>query len=156
EVTGNKLSTAEMIEHIVPKSFLEAGANNDVLQVVFFSVLFGIALAQISGKHRETVTAVCEGLSEVMFKFTSMVMRFAPFGVAAGLAQTISHSGMAALVSLGKLLLTLYGALAAFFLLVFLPIMYFAKIPIRRFWLAVREPAAIAFSTTSSDAALPD
>jgi len=97
-----------------------------------------------------------EGLSEVMFKFTGFVMKFAPFGIGAAMAYTVGHSGMGVLINLGKLVLTLYGALIVFVLLVFIPVMIIAKIPIKKFFQAVREPALIAFSTTSSDAALPD
>lgn len=150
------LTTAEMIEHVVPKSIVEAAASNDVLQIVFFAVLFAIALSQLKGGHRETMVKMCESLSETMFKFTGIVMKFAPFGIGAAMANTVSHSGLDVLVNLGKLVLTLYGTLALFILLVFLPLMLIFRIPIRKFVKAVREPAAIAFTTTSSDAALPD
>lgn len=153
---SNQVSFSGMIEHIVPKSFIEAAANNDVLQIVFFSILFAIALTQVKGKPKETILNFCEGLSEVMFKFTGLVMKFAPVGIGAAIAYTVGHSGAGVLINLGKLVLTLYGALIAFFLLVFIPIMLIAKIPIKRFMMAVKEPALIAFSTTSSDAALPD
>jgi proton glutamate symport protein len=156
EYAAKKLTVPEMIEHIVPKSFIEAAAGNDVLQVVFFSIMFGIALTQLKGRPRETVVNLCEGLSEVMFKFTGLVMKFAPIGVGAAMAYTVGHSGIGVLANLGKLVLTLYGALAVFALAVFLPTLLVAKIPIRRFLRAIKEPALIAFSTTSSDAALPD
>ncbi|RYX79930.1 dicarboxylate/amino acid:cation symporter, partial [bacterium] len=79
-----------------------------------------------------------------------------PFGIGAAMANTVSHSGLDVLYNLGKLVLTLYGALAAFILCVFVPMIWFARIPLRKFVKAVREPAIIAFTTTSSDAALPD
>ena len=151
-----KISAAEVIEHIVPKSFFEAAANNDVLQIVFFSVLFALALIQLQGKHRTTMVDFCESLSETMFKFTGLIMKFAPLGIGASMAYTVSHSGLGILVNLGKLVLTLYGTLALFVVMIFLPIIWFMKIPMKAFWRAVRQPAAIAFSTTSSDAALPD
>jgi len=150
------LSTPELIEHIFPKSIIEAAASNDVLQIVFFAVLFGLALSQLHGKHRETMIEVCESLSETMFKFTGMIMKFAPLGVGAAMANTVAHSGADVLLHLAKLVLTLYGTLIAFILLVFVPILLACRIPIRRFVRAVREPALIAFTTTSSDAALPD
>ena len=150
------LSAGEVIEHIVPKSFFEAAASNDVLQIVFFSVLFALALIQLQGKHRNTMVDFCESLSETMFKFTGIIMKFAPLGIGASMAYTVSHSGLSVLYNLGKLVLTLYGALALFILLIFVPIIWIMKIPLKGFWKAVREPAAIAFSTTSSDAALPD
>jgi proton glutamate symport protein len=150
------MTTPELIEHIFPRSIIEAASTNDVLQIVFFAVVFGLALSQLTGKNRETMINVCESLSETMFKFTGMVMKFAPFGVGAAMANTVSHSGIDVLLNLGKLVLTLYGTLFAFFALVFLPIMLAFRIPIGKFVRAVREPALIAFTTTSSDAALPD
>ena len=149
-------TVSEMIEHIVPKSFFQAAAENDVLQVVTFAVIFGIALTQVSGKPKETMLNFCEGLSEVMFKFTGLVMKFAPLGICAAMAVTVGHSGIAVLKNLGLLVLTLYGALIVFILVVLLPVALIARIPVRRFIKAVKEPAIIAFTTTSSDAALPD
>ena len=150
------MTTPELIEHIFPKSIVEAAASNDVLQIVFFAVLFGLAVSQLKGRHRETMIEVCESLSETMFKFTGMIMKFAPIGVGAAMANTVAHSGADVLIHLAKLVGTLYATLGAFFLLVFLPLLLICRIPIRRFVRAVREPALIAFTTTSSDAALPD
>jgi proton glutamate symport protein len=126
------------------------------LQVVVFSIIFAVALTKVSGKPRETMLSFFEGLSEVMFKFTGIVMLFAPFGIGAAMAVTVGHSGLGVLANLGKLVLTLYAALIVFILVVLLPVALWARIPIRRFLKAVKEPALIAFSTTSSDAALPD
>ena len=155
EYAARKTTLQGVIEHIVPQSIIEAAATNDVLQVVFFAILFAVALTQVKGKPKETMLNLFEGLSEVMFKFTGFVMKFAPFGIGAAMAYTVGHSGMGVLINLGKLVLTLYGALIVFVLLVFVPVMIIAKIPIKKFFQAVREPALIAFSTTSSDAALP-
>lgn len=156
ELAAKKQTTAEMIEHIVPKSFFEAASANDVLQVVVLTVLFAVALTQVKGKPKETMLSFFEALSEVMFKLTSMVMMFAPFGIGAAMAVTVGHSGIAVLKNLGLLVLTLYGALIVFCLVVLLPVALIARVPIRLFLRAVKEPALIAFSTTSSDAALPD
>jgi proton glutamate symport protein len=101
------------------------------------------------------VLRLCEGLVEIMFKFTGIVMRFAPIGIGAAIAYTVGHSGLAVLSSLGQLVLTLYLALVVFIAFVLLPVAYFAGVPVRRFFGAVREPALIAFSTASSEAALP-
>ncbi len=146
----------EMIEHIVPRSFFESAASNDVLQVVTFALIFAVALTQVSGKPKETMLNFCEGLSEVMFKFTGLVMKFAPFGIGAAMAVTVGHSGIGVLKHLGLLVLTLYGALLVFIFAVLLPVAWYARIPIHKFLRAVKEPALIAFTTTSSDAALPD
>jgi proton glutamate symport protein len=157
---GQKLASATptgmgFLEHVVPQSFFEAATNNEVLQIVFFSILFAVALSQVRGRPKEIVLAGCEGLAEVMFKFTGIVMRYAPIGIGAAIAVTVGHSGLGVLINLGKLILTLYGALVVLVLFVLLPIALMFKVPIRRFLAVVKEPALIAFSTTSSEAALP-
>jgi len=153
---SKQVTFKDQIEHLAPTSIFKAGAENDVLQVVIYAIIFGIALARVKGKPRQTMLDFFEGLSEVMFKFTGVVMLFAPFGVGAAMAGTIGKNGPAILVSLGKLIFTLYGALAVFIFCVFVPIMLLFRIPVRRFFSTVREPALLAFSTASSEAALPD
>jgi proton glutamate symport protein len=143
------------LQHLVPQSFVEAAAGNEVLQVVFFTIIFAVALSQVRGRPREAVLAFMEGLAEVMFKYTAIVMRFAPVGVAAAMAVTVAANGLHSLLRLGLLVLTLYGALVVFILGVLLPIALIARIPLRKFLQAIKQPALIAFSTTSSDAALP-
>ena len=152
---GNELTISSFLEHVVPQNFVEAAVHNEVLQIVFWSVLFAVALSQVRGRPKELMLGFCEALAEIMFKFTAIIMRYAPIGIGAAMAVTVSHSGLGVLVHLGKLILTLYGALAVFILLVLLPIALLARVPIRKFLQAVREPALIAFSTTSSEAALP-
>jgi proton glutamate symport protein len=144
-----------LLQHLVPQSFFEAAANNDVLSIVFWSVLFALALTQIREEPRDVMVRLCEALVEIMFKFTALVMRFAPIGIGAAIAYTVGHSGLGVLSSLGKLVLTLYLALVVFIAFVLLPVAYLAGVPVRRFFGAVREPALIAFSTASSEAALP-
>jgi proton glutamate symport protein len=144
-----------VIEHVVPQSFFEAAANNEVLQIVFFSVLFGVALARTSKEKKLTMLAFCESLSEIMFKLTDLVMKFAPFGIGAAIAVTVGTSGLGVLKHLGALILTLYAALIVFILLVLVPVALIARIPLGKFWRAVKEPWLIAFSTASSEAALP-
>jgi proton glutamate symport protein len=148
-------TASSFIEHIVPTSIVDAAARNDVLQVVFFAILFGIALAQVRGRPKEYLLGAMEGLVETMFKLTGIVMKYAPIGVGAAIAVTVGHSGLGVLVNLGKLILTLYGALVVLVIVVFVPVALVARVPIRKFLRAVKEPALIAFSTTSSDAALP-
>jgi len=155
ELAHKTQTGASFLEHLVPQSIFEAAANNEVLQVVFFAVLFAVALSKVQGRSKELVLGMCEGISDVMFKFTMMVMRFAPFGIGAAIAVAIAQSGLGVLLSLGKLVLTLYGALIVFFLLVLLPVALIFRVPLQRFIRAVRSPALIAFSTTSSEAALP-
>jgi proton glutamate symport protein len=155
QLAQTKPTVMSVLEHTVPASFFDAAAKNEVLQVVFFSLIFAIALAQVKGKPKEMMLGFCESLSEVMFKFTGIVMLFAPFGIGAAIAITIGHSGLGVLRNLGALVLTLYGALVVFVLLVLLPVALIAKVPIKLFWKWVKEPYLIAFSTASSEAALP-
>ena len=150
-----KTTFTGVLLHIVPQSFFEAAANNEVLQVVFWSILFGLGLTQVKGKPKETILAFCEGVAAVMFKFTGIVMKYAPIGVGAAIAFTVGHGGVRVLASLGALILTLYGALVVFGLAVLVPVMLLAKVPIGAFARAIKEPALIAFSTASSEAALP-
>ena len=151
-----KVTLSSIFEHIVPKSFFEAAANNDVLQVVVFAMMFGIALAQVTKEQREPMLRFCESLTEVMFKFTGVVMKFAPVGIGAAMAYTVGHSGLGVLLNLGKLILTLYIALAVFCLVVLLPVAIRIRLPLIKFLRLLREPMLLAFTTTSSDAAMPD
>jgi proton glutamate symport protein len=155
-LTVTKVSFQTLIEHLVPRSFFEAATTNDILQVVFFAGVFAVALTQVGPKSKTTILGFFEALAEVMFKFTGLVMKFAPFGVGAAMAVTVGHSGLGVLLNLGKLVLTLYGALLAFCLLVLLPLARVCGVPVRRFLQTIREPALLAFSTTSSEAAMPD
>ncbi len=155
KLADNTQTGMTFLEHVVPQSFFDAAARNEVLQIVFFSILFAVALSQVRGRPKEIVLLGCEGLAEVMFKFTAIVMRYAPIGIGAAIAVTVGHSGLGVLVNLGKLVLTLYGALVVLMLFVLLPVALMFKVPLRRFLAAVKEPALIAFSTTSSEAALP-
>lgn len=152
---GQQPTFSSVLEHIVPQSFFEAAVSNQVLQIVFFSVIFAVGLSQVRGKPKEAMLGFCEGLAETMFKFTGIVMRFAPIGIGAAIAVTVGHSGLEVLKNLGLLVLTLYAALVVFGLVVLLPIARLARVPVRAFLSAVKEPALIAFSTTSSEAALP-
>lgn len=153
---SEKITLSSIVEHAFPKSFFEAAASNDVLQIVCFAVLFGVALAQVREHHRTPMLAFCESLTEVMFKFIGIVMKFAPIGIGAAMAYTVGHSGLGILFNLGKLILTLYAALLFFCGVVLLPAAWFFKIPVREFLSVIRAPAVVAFTTTSSDAALPD
>jgi proton glutamate symport protein len=158
--TGAELATKHtsltgVIIHTVPQSFVEAAANNEVLQIVFFAILFAVALSKVQGPAKTLMLSVCESLSEVMFKFVGLVMAFAPFGIGGAIAVTVGQSGLGVLRNLGVLVLTLYGALIAFILLVLVPIAIAFKVPLRRFWQSVKEPWLIAFTTASSEAAFP-
>ena len=155
ELAKTKTTFAGVLEHTVPQSFFEAAARNEVLQIVFFAIIFAVALSQVQGPAKTFMLSFCESLSEVMFKFVGIVMKFAPFGIGAAIAVTVGKSGLGVLRNLGVLVLTLYGALAVFVLFVLIPIAIAFKVPLRRFWQATKEPWLLAFTTASSEAALP-
>lgn len=151
-----KVTLEGVVEHLTPTSIFDAAARNDVLQIVIYAIIFGIALAQVTGKPRHTVLDFFDGITQVMFKFTGLVMFFAPVGVGCAIALTVGANGLGILWNLGKLVLTLYGALLFFILCVLIPVMWIAKIPVLQFFRAIRQPAVLAFSTATSEAALPD
>ena len=146
----------DIIAHLSPTSIIKAMAEGDVLQIVIFTVIFALAVTAI-GKKAKAVVDWCRSLADIMFKFTEYVMKFAPVGVGAAMAYTIAHNekGLGVLTNLGWLVLTLYGALIVFALLVLLPIAIFFRVPLKDFFNAVKTPATIAFATTSSESALP-
>ena len=154
EITAKPQTWDQILLHVVPESVIKAMADGDVLQIVVFSILFAVALGMIGEKGRPVVVW-CEAVAETMFKFTNIVMHYAPIGVGAAIAYTVGHGGLRVLVNLAWLVATLYLALTVFVLLVLLPVALLFKVPIRKFVKAVKEPAIIAFSTTSSEAALP-
>ena len=145
----------DFLLHVFPENLAKSVAEGQILQVAVFAVFFGMALATLSEEKRRPMLRLVESLSEVMFRFTNIVMYFAPVGVGAAMAFTVGHMGLGVLVNLLKLLLTLYGALVAFGVLVLLPAALLFRVPVRRFLRAVAEPATIAFATSTSEAALP-
>ncbi len=155
-MTAAKVTVEGVVEHLTPQSFFDAAARNDVLQVVVYALLFGLALGHVTGRHKQTMLAFFEGVTQVMFKFTALVMMAAPFGVGAAIAGTVGQNGLGILKNLGALVFTLYGALLVFVLIVLVPVMLIARIPVMRFFRTIREPALLAFSTANSEAALPD
>ena len=141
-------------EHTFPTSIIDAMARGEVLQIVVFSFIFGAACAAIPGKSRAVVD-FCQSLSDVMFRYTNYVMLFAPLGVFGAMAATIGDKGLGVLLNLGKLVLTLYATQIFFVVVVLGTVTAIARIPVRRFIRWVREPFLIAYSTASSEAALP-
>jgi proton glutamate symport protein len=147
-------SLSSVLEHTFPASIIDAMAKGEVLQIVVFSFLFGAACATIGGKARPVVE-FCESLAEVMFRYTKYVMYLAPFGVGAAIAVTVGNKGLGVLFGLGKLIVTMYAAQIIFVVVVLGAVITIARIPMRRFYEAAKEPFVIAFSTASSEAALP-
>jgi proton glutamate symport protein len=145
---------AQTLEHTFPTSIIDSMARGEVLQIVVFTFLFGTACAAIGAKARPVVE-FCESLADVMFKYTGYVMLAAPFGVFGAMAATVGDKGLVVLLNLGKLVLTLYGALVFFVVVVLGIVTAVARIPLKRFIQYAREPFLLAFSTASSEAALP-
>ena len=145
----------DFLLHVFPENIVKAVGENQILQVAVFAVLFGIALTRVPEKLRQPMLSVAESLTQAMFKFTNIVMYYAPIGVGAAMAYTVGHMGISVLLPLGKLLLTAYGALLVFLIFVLLPIVLLARLPLVRFLKYVAEPATIAFATSTSEAALP-
>lgn len=148
-------STSDFILHIFPENIAKAIFEGQILQIVIFSIIFGIAVAMVKEKYRVPMIRFSESLAEVMFKFTNIVMYYAPFAVFAAIAYTVGHMGLDILYNLFKLLATLYVALIVFLTFVLLPVALIFRIPVRPFIKAVSEPATIAFATSNSESALP-
>jgi len=148
-------TTSDFILHIFPENIAKSIFEGQILQIVIFSIIFGIAVAMVKEKYRTPMIRFSESLAEVMFKFTNIVMYYAPIAVFAAIAYTVGHMGLDILYNLFKLLATLYVALIVFLTFVLLPVALIFRIPIKPFIKAVSEPATIAFATSNSESALP-
>jgi proton glutamate symport protein len=144
----------QILLNIFPENIAQAVAENQILQVAVFALLFGTALATLPETKRAPLVSVLQSLTETMFRLTRIIMVVAPVAAGAALAYTVGSMGLATLLPLAKLLATCYAALLIF-LVVLALILFLARIPIGRFAAAVAEPAALGFATTSSEAALP-
>lgn len=152
EIAAKQPSISDLIVHIFPTSVIDSMARGDVLQIVVFSIIFALA---VSATKATMILDFCQSLANVMFKYTGYVMRFAPIGVSCAMAATVGEHGLGVLAQLAKLIGSLYLALIVFIVCVLLPVAAIARIPLGKFARAVKEPFFIAFSTTSSEAALP-
>ena len=148
------VSLSQVLEHAVPSNIFESLAQNDVLQMVVFFFLFGAACSAIGAKA-QPVIEFAGSVAEVMFRYTKYVMLLAPFGVGAAIAVTIGSKGPSVLFSLGKLVGTLYLAQILFVVFVLGTALMIARVPLGAFYRAARQPFLLAFSTASSEAALP-
>jgi proton glutamate symport protein len=145
----------QFLLNVFPENLVDAMAHNQILQVAVFSILFGTALALMPKDKSAPVLAVLHSLTGAMFQFTKLIMYLAPVAAGAALSYTVGSMGIGTLLPLAKLVGTFYGAVAALGLLVFLPVMLLARVPVRGFLKAVSEPAAIGFATSTSESALP-
>jgi proton glutamate symport protein len=150
----NQQHAWDIVLHMFPTSVIDSMARGDILQVVVFALFFGIALAAIGAKG-QPVLDVLESTAQAMFKFTGYVMAFAPIGVFAAIAATVGGKGLAILFTLGKLVALMYLGLAIFAVLVLGVVSYLIRVPFLTFVKTIREPFLIAFTTASSEAALP-
>jgi len=155
QIAAAPLKWDEFVLHIFPENIVKAIGDNQILQVAVFAILFGIALTRVPEKYRQPMLSLAESLTQTMFRFTNIVMYYAPIGVGAAMAYTVGHMGLNVLLPLAKLLFTAWGAMLVYLLFVFLPLLLLARIPLGRFLKSVAEPATIAFATSSSEAALP-
>ncbi len=153
-VAGKVHSFSDLLVHMFPENVLESAARGDLLQIVVFTVIFSAALIMI-GEKKKPIIELCEAVTEVMFKYTNIVMRVAPIGVGAALAVVVGSKGISVVVHLLGLIACLFLSLIVFIIVILVPVMLILRIPLRKFFAAVKEPAVIAFSTTSSEAALP-
>lgn len=154
EVLAPPRTWDQIVLHLAPTSVVQAMAEGDILQIVIFSVFFAVGVSLI-GPRGKILVDLCDAVTQTMFKVTNIVMHYAPIGVGAAMAYTVGHGGFSILVNLLLLLVTLYTALIAFCLLVLVPIALAFGVPLRPFIAAVKEPAILAFTTTSSESALP-
>jgi len=148
-------TTSDFILHIFPENIAKSIFEGQILQIVVFSVIFGIAVAMVKEKYRAPMIRFSESLAEIMFKFTNIIMYYAPIAVFAAIAYTIGHMGLDILFNLFKLLATLYVALVVFLVFVLVPVALIFRIPLKPFIKAISEPATIAFATSNSESALP-
>jgi proton glutamate symport protein len=155
QTQAQALNWQQFLLRVFPDNLAKAVADDQILEVAIFALLFGLALGRLSEERRAPMLRLVDSLTETMFAFTNLVMYYAPVGVGAALAYTVAHSGFGVMASLGRLLVTLYAALACFVLLAMLPAALIAGVPVRGFLRAVAEPATIAFATSTSEAALP-
>lgn len=153
-ITAKQMSIKEVVINIFPENFFDSAARGDVLEVVIFTIIFAIALSLIKEKKKPIID-FCDSLAETMFKYTGIVMKFAPIGVGAAIAAVVASKGMNVLLNLCLLIASFYGAIVIFVLAVLFPAALVFKVPVKKFIAAVKEPAVIAFSTSSSEAALP-
>lgn len=144
----------EMVVNVFPTSVIQSMAEGNLLQIVVFSIFFALAICAI-GQKAKPILDILNSLSEVMFKFTEYVMYFAPLGIFGAIASTVGENGIGILGSYAKVIFSLYFALALFIIIVLFIACKIVRISFRNLLRAIQEPALLAFSTASSEAALP-
>ena len=153
-VTTPHTSVSEMIMNIFPTSIIQSMAEGNLLQIVVFAIFFAVAICAV-GQKAKPVMDVLESVSQIMFKFTEYVMYFAPLGIFGAIAATVGSNGLSILKNYFKIIFSLYTALAVFVLLVLFIACKYARISLRNLLKVIQEPAVLAFTTASSEAAFP-
>lgn len=153
-VTTPHTSISEMIVNVFPTSIVQAMSEGNLLQIVVFSIFMAVAICAV-GEKAKPVTDVLNSVSQIMFKFTEYVMYFAPLGIFGAIASTVGMNGLSILKNYAKIIFSLYTALAVFVLIVFFIACKYARISCRSLLKAIQEPAILAFTTASSEAAFP-
>lgn len=153
-VSAKGLNAKDFITHVIPKSIVEAMANNDILPIVVFALFFGLAAASVGEKAKMVINAM-DAVSHIMFKVTNFVMKFAPYGVFGAVAAVVAQQGLSVISGYLYLIATFYGGLLFFGLVILGLICYFLKIPFLKLLQHIREPIMLAFSTASSESAFP-
>ena len=144
----------DFITHVIPKSVVEAMANNEILPIVIFSLFFGIAAASMGEKAKPVVNAM-DAIGHVMFKVTNYVMQFAPFGVFGAIAAVVAKQGLGIIVGYLYLIGCFYFGLLFFGIVILGSICLTLKIPFFKLLSHIKEPMLLAFSTASSESAFP-
>ncbi len=153
-VSNAHTSISDMIMNIFPTSIVQAMSDGNLLQIVVFSIFFAIAMCTV-GKAAKPVMDILNSVSQIMFKFTEYVMYFAPLGIFGAIASTVGANGLSILKNYAKVIFSLYTALAVFVLVVLFIACKYARISFRNLIKAIQEPALLAFTTASSEAAFP-
>ncbi|MBS1765050.1 MAG: dicarboxylate/amino acid:cation symporter [Bacteroidetes bacterium] len=153
-VSPKSFDPKEFITHVIPKSVVESMADNDILPIVIFSLFFGVGAASLGDKAKPLIHGI-DALSHIMFKVTNYVMKFAPVGVFGAIAAVVAKQGLSVISGYLYLILTFYGGLIFFGIVILGLICYSLKIPFIKLLQHIKEPALLAFSTASSEAAFP-
>ena len=150
----SNVDMTQMLIHTVPESVIEAMAKGDLLQIVVFAIFFALAVCAVGQKARPVLDFL-QSTCDVMFKFTEYVMKFAPIGVFGAMSATIGQNGIAILISYVKLIAITYFSLVVFIVIVLVVACKIINVPFMGLLKTIKDPALLAFTTASSEAALP-
>ena len=153
-IQNNSQTSKNFIDHVIPESLIRSMAANDILPIVVFALFFGVAASGV-GEHGKPIIKAFESLSHVMFKVTNFVMNFAPIGVFGAITAVVIQQGLDVLGGYLYLILCFFGGLFIFVFVILLIICYAFKINYMKLLKDIKEPILLAFSTASSESAMP-